>query len=334
MNSEEQLVRLGSLENTVHFYTKLKVSQQFPLKAQKIDILQINVGRVCNLRCKHCHVEAGPERHESMSKDIFEKCLHILKNSAIGTVDITGGAPEMNRHLEWFIKEVAQLQRRLIVRTNFVILMEQEYEHFIDIYTNNGVEVVGSLPCFTSAQTNQQRGNGVFEKCIAAIRKLNERGYAQEGSGLILDLVHNPVGMLLPECQKELENKYKKQLQENHGVQFSTLFALTNMPVGRYLEFLLKSGHFNDYMELLANSYNPCTVKNVMCRSTISVGWDGKLFDCDFNQMLGIQVNHGAPNHIDVFDLNLLDSREIKIANHCYGCTAGTGSSCQGTTTG
>jgi radical SAM/Cys-rich protein len=277
-------------------------------------------------------VEAGPDRNEMMPRHIFEKCLHIIKGSAIGTVDITGGAPEMNPHLEWFLGEVSTLNRRLIVRSNLVILADPQYRDFIDVYTRYGVEVVGSLPHTNSHQTDLQRGGKVFETCIAVMKEFNRRGYAKEGGPLQFHLVHNPVGAYLPASQANLEYEYKKRLRQEHGVEFNNLFTITNMPVGRYLEYLLRSENFEEYMQVLANAYNPCAVENVMCRSTISVAWDGMLFDCDFNQMLGLPVDHGAPDHIDGFDLNLLDTREIVIANHCFGCTAGSGSSCQGAT--
>jgi radical SAM/Cys-rich protein len=333
MNTKEQLQQLSSLEEIAHFRDKLKETSHFPLKSKKIEIFQINVGRLCNLNCKHCHVEAGPQRTESMTRHTFEKCLEILRASDIPTVDITGGSPEMNPNLEWFITKVSKLNRRVIVRSNFVILLLPKFQRFLDIYADNKVEVVGSLPHFKPDQTDQQRGKGVFERCIRVMKSLNERGYGKEGSGLHLHLVHNPVGAFLPASQTDLEFEYKKRLLQEHGVKFNNLFTITNMPIGRYLEYLMKSDNFGDYMEVLSNAYNPSAVDNVMCRSTISVAWDGTLFDCDFNQMLGLPVDHGAPNHIDCFNINQLDSRKIVIANHCYGCTAGAGSSCQGATT-
>jgi radical SAM/Cys-rich protein len=333
MKPMEQLQQLASLEQKAHFQHKLKESSHFPLKSRKIEILQINVGRLCNLQCKHCHVEASPMREESMDRPVFEKCLDILHHSDIATIDITGGAPEMNPHLEWFIKEVARLERRLIVRSNMVILTSPAYRHFIDIYAQNNVEVVGSMPHFSPDGTDKQRGDGVFDKIIRVIKELNKRGYGQENSPLQLDLVHNPVGAFLPASQSDLEHEYKRKLKDEYGVKFNKLFTITNMPIGRYLEYLLKSDNFEDYMETLVNAYNPAAVENVMCRSTISVAWDGTLFDCDFNQMLKLPVNHGSPTHINQFDLEQLDSRQIVIANHCFGCTAGSGSSCQGATT-
>ncbi|MCP5046737.1 MAG: radical SAM/Cys-rich domain protein [bacterium] len=333
MNQEEQLQRLRSLEVANHFPYKLKESSQFPLKSRKIDIFQINVGFLCNLKCKHCHVEAGPEREELMARPVFGKCLEILENSDIGTVDLTGGAPEMNPHLEWFIKEVSKLKRRLIVRTNFVVLVVPKYRHFVDVFAENQVEVVGSVPHFTAGQTNVQRGDLVFERTIKAIKALNEMGYGQEGSPLLLNLVHNPVGAFLPGSQEDLEYEFKHRLMQDHGVTFNQLFTITNMPIGRYLEYLDRSDNFDEYMETLVDAYNPNAVHNVMCRDTLSVRWDGKLFDCDFNQMLNLPVDHGAPNHIMNFDLKQLDTRRIVTANHCFGCTAGAGSSCQGATT-
>ncbi|MEJ2154894.1 MAG: arsenosugar biosynthesis radical SAM protein ArsS [Desulfobacteraceae bacterium] len=282
------------------------------------------------MRCKHCHVEAGPHRKELMNRPVFEKCLEILSQHAIDTVDVTGGAPEMNPHLPWFIEEVSKLDRRLLVRTNLLILLEEEYRHFLDIYSNYRVEVVTSLPDYHPDRTDRQRGQGVFEAVIKVMKALNRRGYGQDGSDLMLDLVYNPVGAYLPGSQEALTREYKKQLADTYGVTFNQLFCLTNCPVGRYLEFLIRTDNYEDYMTDLINAFNWSAVSSVMCRQTLSVAWDGKLYDCDFNQMLAMPVNHGAPSHIDIFDFDRLKDRQIVIANHCYACTAGAGSSCQG----
>ena len=312
------------------FAERLKESGLAPLTARSVEILQINVGRRCNLACKHCHLEAGPNRTETMPRAVLERCLAIARNPAIAVIDITGGAPELNPDLAWFIERAAGLARRLIVRSNLVILLQEPYRSFVDVYCRNGVEVVGSLPDPHGARTDRQRGEGVFARDLAAIRRLNERGYAEEGSGLVLDLVHNPVGAYLPGSQQALEQEYKRRLWSEHGVRFNRLFCLTNNPSGRYLDYLVRSGNYADYMESLVNAYNPDAAGKVMCRTTLSVGWDGKLYDCDFNQALGLAVNHGAPDHLDGFDLQRLSTREIAVANHCYACTAGSGSSCQG----
>jgi radical SAM/Cys-rich protein len=266
-----------------------------------------------------------------MDRSVFEKCLHVLSEYPIGTIDITGGAPEMNPHLPWFISQAAKLGRRLLVRSNLLILLEPEYRHFLDLYARHKVEVVSSLPDYNGPRTDRQRGAKVFERVVAVIRMLNAMGYGGPESGLILDLVHNPVGAYLPGSQEALTLEYKTHLAKEHGVTFNRLFCLTNCPVGRYLEYLVRSENYDDYMTELVNAFNLSALDSVMCRSTLSVGWDGKLYDCDFNQMLALPVNHGAPEHIDIFDFDQLKTRQIVVANHCYACTAGAGSSCQGT---
>jgi radical SAM/Cys-rich protein len=313
-----------------NFSDQLKVSGLSPLKAVSVDILQVNVGRRCNLTCKHCHMEAGPHRAETMSRAVLEKCFRVAQNPAISVVDITGGAPELNPNLPWFITKVAKLGKRLIVRSNLVILLDQTYMPFIDIYCDGNVEIVGSLPDFRAAKTDRQRGDGVYKKEIEILKLLNKRGYGNHGSGRILDLVHNPVGAFLPGPQKALEVEYKRFLFAEYGIQFSRLFCIANNPSGRYLEYLKQTDNYDDYMQSLITAYNPAAAGKVMCRSTISVGWDGTLYDCDFNQALELPVNHGAPGHIDRFDIETLSRREIVVANHCYACTAGPGSSCQG----
>ena len=232
--------------------------------------------------------------------------------------------------MEWFIPEAAKLGRRLLVRSNLLILLEDKYRHFMDVYTDNKVEVITSLPDYHDDRVNRQRGDNAFSRIIEAIRRLNERGYGREGSGLRLDVVHNPVGTFLPGSQKALEHEYKTRLAAGYGVEFNTLYCITNCPIGRFLEYLVRTDNFIDYMASLSDIFNPSALENVMCRSTISVGWDGTLFDCDFNQMLDMPVNYGLLDHIRHFDFNRLKNREIMISNHCLCCTAGTGSSCQG----
>ncbi len=326
MEPDKQRQYLSQVPGDVSFGEKLSK----PLYSDSIQILQLNVGRRCNLACKHCHVEAGPHRSELMERSIFEKCLQILMEHPIGTIDITGGAPEMNPHLAWFISEAANLGRRLLVRSNLNILLEDDYRHFLDLYADNKVEVVTSLPDYQALRTDRQRGKGVFDRIVQVMRKLNQRGYGLPDSGLVLDLVHNPVGAYLPGSQAALTHEYKQRLVDEHGVYFNQLFCLTNCPVGRYLEYLIRSENYEDYMIELISAFNLSAVDSVMCRMTLSVGWDGKLYDCDFNQMLAMPVDHGAPAHIDIFDFDQLKMRQIVIANHCYACTAGAGSSCQG----
>jgi radical SAM/Cys-rich protein len=305
---------------------------QKPVKAAGVDILQINVGYRCNLECRHCHVEAGPRRSEIMAREVMEQCLDVLKNHPIPTVDITGGSPELHPHFRWFLQECAGLKRRLLVRSNGVILLDKEHEGLLDLYANNRVELVLSLPHIDPSATDRQRGKDVFARSIEVIRRLNAKGYGQDGSGLVLDLVHNPAGAYLPGSQTALEAHYRKVLAEGYGVRFNRLFCITNMPIGRYLDYLLRTDNYEDYMRTLIRAFNEASLTGVMCKSTISVGWDGRLYDCDFNQMLGLTIDHGAPRHISLFEMGSLAAREIIVGNHCYGCTAGAGSSCQGET--
>jgi len=302
-----------------------------PLMADGIEIFQMNVGYRCNLECRHCHVEAGPNRQELMSQAVMEMCLRILRSHPIPVIDITGGAPEMNPALPWLLEECAALKRRLQVRTNGVILLEKEFAPFLDLYARIGAEVLVSLPHLDMKITDRQRGDGVYSRLIEVIRKLNDKGYGQTGSGLILNLVHNPGGAYLPGIQGSLEEHYRQALQEKFGIVFNHLFCITNMPIGRYLTYLQQTDNYEDYMTALVNAFNPATLGDVMCKKTLSVDWDGKLYDCDFNQMLRMTINHGAPEHISQFEWLTLASRRIVTGNHCYGCTAGAGSSCAGT---
>jgi radical SAM/Cys-rich protein len=302
-----------------------------PLTAAGVEILQINVGKRCNLSCRHCHVEAGGDRKEVMRRNVFDACLEAAaKNIDINTIDVTGGAPEMNPFLKDFIKEAAKLGRRLIVRSNLVILAEDDYSGYDGFYAGNGVEIVSSLPDCDEARADRQRGAGFFRKFVEVVKKLNEMGYGKPGSGLLLNLVHNPVGAYLPASQTVLEQDYRVRLKNSFGIDFNSLYCINNMPVGRYLDFLIASGNYGDYMRTLTEAFNPGAVKDVMCRKTVSVSWDGTLYDCDFNQMLGLSIGAGYSAHIGEFDMERLGNRPIVLHNHCYGCTAGEGSSCHG----
>lgn len=304
-----------------------------PLTAEEIAILQINITRRCNLQCRHCHVEAGPQRTEMMRRGTLEQCLDILDAHSIPTVDITGGAPELHPQLPWFLQQVARRGRRSIIRSNLVILRESPYTCYLDLFARLGLEIVGSVPDYRQTRSDRLRGPGTFAQAIEAIRALNRRGYGQAGSGLILNLVHNPSGAYLPAAQASLEHEYRAHLEQEHGVVFNRLFCLANCPVGRYLDFLVQSDNFEPYMRTLRQAFNPAAARNVMCRTTLSVGPDGRLYDCDFNQMLGLTVNSGAPAHIRDFDFEVLRRREIVVRDHCFACTAGAGSSCQGALT-
>jgi len=327
----EASFQVKTLENTkeIKFSEKLKGVGLFPLKPTKIEILQINLGKLCNQICEHCHVDAGPDRKEIMIKEVLLQCLEAAKTPSIHTVDLTGGAPEMNPDFRWFVLELSQLGKKVIVRSNLTILTYKKYLDIPQFYADNKVTVVSSMPCYSKDNVDKQRGDGVFERSIQALQKLNEVGYGKDGSGLELDLVFNPGGASLPPEQKALELDYKRELKELFNVEFNNLFTITNLPISRFLDFLLKEGKYEDYMNKLIESFNPHAAKEVMCRNTISVGWDGKLFDCDFNQMLELKVASSSQN-IKEFNNLELEKRDIILGQHCYGCTAGSGSSCQG----
>ena len=314
------------------FADKLRELGRWPLLPGSIRIFQVNVGYQCNQTCRHCHVDAGPDRKEVMDRETLEQCVEAVRESGIPTVDITGGAPEMNPHFRWFVGALKEAgAREVIVRSNLTIFSANpKYHDLPEFFRDHGVRVVSSLPFYTADRTDRQRGEGVFERSIAALRRLNEVGYGMPDNDLVLDLVYNPVGAFLPGGQKDLEAQYKRSLERDHGIVFNSLFTITNMPISRFLEFLLASGNYDDYLARLVNAFNPATVDGVMCRDTISVGWDGKLFDCDFNQMLDLPLARQAPQHVRDFDREALERRAIRVSQHCYGCTAGAGSSCQG----
>jgi radical SAM/Cys-rich protein len=301
------------------------------LGTRGIEILQVNVGKMCNQTCAHCHVDAGPDRKEIMTRETMVECLSAISSSQIETVDVTGGAPEMNSNFRWFVDEVSKLGRRVMVRSNLTILtVNGKYRTLPDFFAEHKVALVSSLPCYTAENTDSQRGEGVFESSVKALRMLNEVGYGHPGSGLELNLVYNPLGAFLPPPQEKLEADYKRILGETHGVLFNRLFCLTNMPISRFLDSLLREGRYESYMQVLVESFNPAAARGVMCRNTLSVGWDGALYDCDFNQMLELGIDSGLPGHIRDFDSSLLEERQIITKQHCFGCTAGAGSSCTG----
>ncbi|MGH7165120.1 MAG: arsenosugar biosynthesis radical SAM (seleno)protein ArsS [Nitrospiraceae bacterium] len=304
-----------------------------PLHATGITVFQINVGKLCNQTCRHCHVDAGPDRSEIMTRATAELCIKALAQTDIPTVDITGGAPELNPQFRWLVEQARALGRHVMDRCNLSVLLLPSQTDLAEFLNRHRVEVIASLPYYRSSQTDAQRGDGVFEKSMQALRLLNKLGYGVEGSGLTLNLVHNPVGAFLPPKQEVIEAQFRRELARHHGVVFTHLYTITNMPISRFLEFLIESGNYNGYMERLANAFNPAAAAGVMCRYTISIGWEGTLYDCDFNQMLDLPVSHGAPRHIRDFDPAQLHGRHIVTGNHCYGCTAGAGSSCGGSVT-
>ena len=320
-----------SKEKITSFEDNLAPLGLFPLKPTTLDILQVNVGYMCNQTCSHCHVDAGPDRKEIMTVETMQHCLDAIDQSNIKTVDITGGAPEMNPDFLWFVEELSKRKLEIIVRSNLTILeVNSRFKTYPAFFKKHGVTVIASLPCYTRENTDKQRGNGVFDMSIRALQALNKEGYGKENSGLELHLVFNPGGASLPPSQETLESDYKRNLKEDFDIEFNKLYTITNLPISRFLDYLLAANKYDQYMDLLVNSFNPTAAEGVMCRNTISVDWLGNLFDCDFNQMLELPLSKEAPQHIRDFNNTSLESREIVLNQHCYGCTAGAGSSCQG----
>ena len=315
-----------------YFREKIAESDQFPLRPRKLEILQINVGYMCNQVCEHCHVDAGPDRKEIMTRDTMQQCLEVIRTTGAHTLDLTGGAPEMNPDFRWFVEEAAKAGiQDFIVRSNLTIIRaNKKYHDLPDFFKKYGIHVVSSLPHYTRGKTDKQRGDGVFDKSIRALQDLNAVGYGLPNSDLKLDLVYNPSGAFLPGDQAALEQDFKAALMEDFGISFHNLFAITNLPISRFLDYLIASENYEDYMVALVDAYNPAAVQNVMCTNTLSVSWDGWLYDCDFNQMLGLK-NASPIKHIKDYKEEVLQNRDIVISQHCYGCTAGAGSSCQGT---
>lgn len=296
------------------------------LMAKDVIILQVNVGYACNMNCRHCHLSAGPGRNESMSRETMDEVLRAVRTHGIKTVDITGGAPELNPHLKVLVAEARGSGAHVIVRTNLTVLLEPGLEDFPEFYRDHGVEVVASLPHFTGASVDRVRGVGAFEKSLQVLERLNGLGYGKDGTGLVLNLVYNPPGALLPGSQKELEDRYRKELTVR-GIAFNRLFTFANMAMGRFLEFLVRTRGFDSYMASVQKAFNPSTLEGLMCRHLVSVRWDGTLFDCDFNQVPELPVEDACPRHISAFDPERLARRRIVTDEHCFVCTAGAGTS-------
>ena len=313
-----------------HFDDVLARHGREPLEARAIEVLQVNVGKLCNQTCAHCHVDAGPDRREVMSAETAAHVVELLRRHPIPALDLTGGAPELNPQFRFLVREAAALGRRVIDRCNLSVLLLPSQADLLPFLAGHRVEVTASLPSFRAAGTDAQRGDGVFEKSLDALRRLNEAGYGRGGE-LVLNLVHNPVGAFLPGDQASLERDYRRELRERHAVVFDRLYTITNMPISRFLDHLERTGNLRRYMELLVASFNPRAADGVMCRTYLSIGWDGTLYDCDFNQMLAMPANHGAPHTLGA----LLAAggalpRRVVTDRHCFGCTAGAGSSCAG----
>ena len=327
VRQRQHLVDLG----LPRFDQRLADNGLSPLQATHLDTLQINVGRRCNQVCAHCHVDAGPDRKEIMSDAVLEACLNLLEAGDFRALDITGGAPELHPRFGELISRAAATGAHLMHRCNLTAIRLPAYRHLPGLFAEHRVEIIASLPALQSRKTDRQRGDGVFDESIESLQEFNALGYAQPGTGRVLNLVMNPVGAFLPGDQTSLENDFRRQLRDRFSVEFDHLFTITNLPISRFLEWLEESGNLQDYMTRLVNAFNPVAAAGVMCRSMISVGPDGRIFDCDFNQML--EMTTGTASILDLPPDKLareLRNRTIRTGEHCYGCTAGAGSSCGG----
>jgi radical SAM/Cys-rich protein len=315
------------------FKEKLKEVNIPDIKKGQLKILQLNIGYMCNQTCSHCHVDAGPNRKEMMSMKVLKRCLSLMIENKIETVDITGGAPEMHPNFRWFVKNIREKTRvdEIIVRSNLTIILANK--KFFDLpifFADNRIHIISSLPFYNKEKTDNQRGKGVFDKSILALKELNKVGYGKTNSNLKLDLVYNPSGAFLPPDQESLEIKFKEKLYNNFKIEFNNLFTITNLPISRFLDYLIASENYEEYMETLVSRFNPNATKELMCKNTISVSWEGYIYDCDFNQMLDLKIN-SKNNTVFKCKIQGLVDKKIQVSQHCYGCTAGAGSSCQGT---
>lgn len=323
----------GGPTETGRFEQDLEASGWPVLQPAALEIFQINIGKLCNMTCRHCHVDSGPDRtDENMDRATIDACLRAIDQSGAHTVDITGGAPELNPHFEYLVDACVRRGKHVIDRCNLTILTVRRYQHLPQWMAERGVEVVCSLPHYRQLGTDAQRGKGAYEKSIRALRLLNEAGYGQGHPQRQLTLVTNPVGAFLAGSQQSLEDEWKAALQRNHGVTFDRLLTLNNMPMARYLEWLMEKGMVEDYLEKLVHAFNPATIAGLMCRNTLSVSWDGYLYDCDFNQQLDLKMDlpGGTRPHVMDFDLKAWQQHVVRTERHCYGCTAGAGSGCGG----
>jgi radical SAM/Cys-rich protein len=313
------------------FQEKLQLSG-VPLSRRAVEVLQVNLGRYCNLACIHCHVESGPTRKEMMSRENVDAVLRFLARTGIPTLDITGGAPELHPDFAYLVESARKLGHRVMDRCNLTVIFEPGMEYLPEFFKHNKVELVCSLPCYSEENVDKQRGKGTFDASIRALQRLNEIGYGQPDSDLIVNLVYNPVGPHLPPPQEKLEQEYKRILEHEFGITFDRLYCLTNMPITRYATHLKLRGEYDRYRQLLAANFNAATLDQVMCRSLVSIGWDGSVYDCDFNQMLDLPITDAKGRRLDIasLDLDQVAGRSIAVGDHCYACTAGCGSSCSG----
>ena len=319
-------INKSSWLSRIKFQDKVRQVMHEPLTALGITVLQVNMGYRCNMACAHCHVSAGPVRSELMDRKTVDAVLAVLIGNPIGTLDITGGAPELNPHFRMLVAEARRAGKRVLVRTNLTILSEPGMRDLPEFYQEQGVDLIASLPCYLEDNVSAVRGNGAYRKSISALRKLNTLGFGNGPGGPSLSLVYNPVGAFLPPEQSALQADYRRELKNRYDIHFTRLYAFTNMPIGRFRDTLVKNGNFDEYQNLLAGAFNPHTLDNIMCRSLISVGWNGTLSDCDFNQVLGLATSSGVPHHVQNFDYQSLLHRPITVDDHCYACTAGQGS--------
>lgn len=330
IENNQNIVNGFSQNGKSRFEVKLN-SHAVPFKRRRLSILQVNMGKLCNQACHHCHVDAGPKRTEIMEKATVDRLVKLLEKSAgIETVDLTGGAPELNPNFRYFIQKIRTLNIDVIDRCNLTVLLESGQENTSEFLRDHQVQIVSSLPCYCQENVDEQRGNGVFMKSIKALYILNNLGYGKPGTGFKLDLVYNPVGASLPPNQLTLEAEYKQRLKTDFGIEFNRLYTITNMPINRFRHVLVKTEQLEKYSELLERNFNQSAAKDIMCRDLISIGWDGKIFDCDFNQMLNIPLRNNVNTIWNIEKLNELERNPITFENHCFGCTAGEGSSCSG----
>jgi len=342
LTRDEKRKRQRSLEaiDAPSFHSLCQEHGAKHLIRERATILQLNIGLYCNQACSHCHVESSPLRTEMMDRPTAQRCVDLLKAPGcnIRTVDITGGAPELNSEFRFLVTEARKLGLEVIDRCNLTVIQEPGQEDLVDFLADNQVRVVASLPCYSTKNVEEQRGGGVFDRSIEGLQALNAAGYGRDGSGLILDLVYNPNGVFLAPPQEQLQDLYKQELQEAFGITFNSLFCLNNMPIKRYADYLIRKKELESYMQLLVSNFNAGAANGVMCRDTVNVGWDGRIYDCDFNQQLDMgmrlpkSLGGAKPSVFSINSLEELTDAEIACDNHCFGCTAGAGSSCQGST--